>query len=75
MKGFQDLRKLGGASQWDIARATGIDRSRISLIETGHVRASTEEEVAIRRALGKAMRARLSSIQTALGCAGTPASV
>jgi len=75
VKELKRLRKASGATQWEISHATGIDRSRISLIEAGHVRASTEEEEAIRRALDKAMRARLSSIQTALGSGATPLSV
>lgn len=73
MKGLRDLRRAGGLTQWDVARATGIDRSRVSLIETGCVQARPEEEQAIRDALQGAMRARLTTIQRALASAGSPA--
>jgi len=75
VKGLRDLRKVSGLTQWDVARATGIDRSRVSLIETGCVQARPEEEQAIRDALQGAMQARLRTIQTALGSGATPLSV
>lgn len=75
MKGLRDLRRASGLTQWDVARATGIDRSRVSLIETGCVQAKPEEEQVIRGALQSAMQARLRTIQTALGSGATPLSV
>jgi len=74
VKELKNLRKTSGLTQWDLARATGIDRSKICFIETERVQVRPEEERTIRRALDKAMRRRLLSIQTALGSVGAPAS-
>jgi DNA-binding XRE family transcriptional regulator len=71
---LKNLRKVSGLTQWDLARVTGIDRSRICFIETERVQVRPEEERAIRRALDQAMRARLGTIQRALASEGAPAS-
>jgi len=39
-------------SQWQLAQATGIGQSRISLFENGFVKLRAEELGSIRRALG-----------------------
>ena len=45
------VRTARRMSQWALANATGIDRSRLSLIENGHVTPTAEQLVLIREAL------------------------
>jgi DNA-binding XRE family transcriptional regulator len=47
----QQWRLFLGWSQWQLAKATGIDRTRLSLIENQHVVPNSEEQATIRRAL------------------------
>ena len=70
MKQLKNLRKVSGLTQWDLARATGIARSRICFIETERVEVRPEEERAIRRALHQAMRARQREIGEVFLAAG-----
>jgi transcriptional regulator with XRE-family HTH domain len=48
---IRELRNLAGWSQFQVASATGIDRTRLSLIENNHVAPTTDEQVAIEQAL------------------------
>jgi predicted transcriptional regulator len=73
VKELRNLRRVSGLTQWDLAHATGIDRSKICFIETGRIQVKPEEERTIRRALESAMRARMGTIQTMLGSAGASA--
>jgi len=72
VKELRSLRKTSGITQCGLARTTGIDRTRIWLIETDHVEPRPEEVQAIRQALENAMRERLGTIQKALASAGSP---
>jgi transcriptional regulator with XRE-family HTH domain len=47
------LRKLAAWPQYKLARATGIDRTRLSLAENGHITLSAAEQTAIEKVLLK----------------------
>ena len=66
MKNLKKLRMMAGCNQFRLAAATRIERSRISLIECGHVRPSVEEKVAIRKALERAMQKNSSEFSRLL---------
>jgi transcriptional regulator with XRE-family HTH domain len=53
LRDIAKLRKMAGWSQYQVARATEMDRTRLSLIENGHVAPSADEEAAIERVLLK----------------------
>ena len=42
---IKELREANNMSQWAFSKATGIERSRISLIENGYVEL-TDEQIA-----------------------------
>lgn len=50
-------------SQWDLARATGIVQSRLSLIERGEAKATKREIEAISKALGVQVEQVVSFLQ------------
>lgn len=45
------VREARGFSQWDLSNRTGIDRSRLSLIENGHIEPTIEQLESIKIAL------------------------
>ena len=45
-------RAIKKKTQWDLRKATGINQSKISLIEHGYIIPNDEERVAIAGALG-----------------------
>jgi transcriptional regulator with XRE-family HTH domain len=47
------IRKLVAWPQYKLARATGIDRTRLSLAENGHITLSADEQTAIEKVLLK----------------------
>lgn len=51
VKDIRELRNLADWSQFQLAAATGIDRTRLSLIENKHVVPNTDEQAAIEQAL------------------------
>jgi transcriptional regulator with XRE-family HTH domain len=51
VRDIRKLREMASWTQYALATATGIERTRLSLIENKHVVPSTEEQVAIERAL------------------------
>jgi hypothetical protein len=69
MKNLKRLRTMAGRGQYWLAEQTGIERSRLSLIENLRVNASRHEKAAIEKALLGAMRenvkqfSRLSGIE------------
>lgn len=50
-KQLKVIREARGVSQWELSSMTGIDRSRLSLIENGHVEPTDEQLSRIREAL------------------------
>jgi DNA-binding XRE family transcriptional regulator len=64
---IRELRDLAHWSQFQLAAATGIDRTRLSFIENKHVTPSAEEQAIIEQALlGEISRRneRLSAVLT-----------
>lgn len=43
VKELQRLRVMSGLGQFELHKKTGIDRSRLSLIECGHLEATADE--------------------------------
>lgn len=50
-KQLKIVREARGFSQWDLAVRTGLDRSRLSLIENGYIVPTSEQLAKIREAL------------------------
>jgi transcriptional regulator with XRE-family HTH domain len=72
---IRELRQLLGWTQFDLSRATDIDRSKLSLAENGHVVLRPDElhliEEAVR--LGAEKRfAQLEALLIAVGAEGNP---
>jgi transcriptional regulator with XRE-family HTH domain len=47
----REWRLMLGWTLWQLADASSVERTRLSLIENGHVTPHAEEQAAIRRAL------------------------
>ena len=63
---LQKLREQAGWSQFELAAATGIERTRLSLIENGHIVASAYERGVIRTALLAEIAVRAGELKAAL---------
>lgn len=50
-KQLKIIREARGVSQWELATKTGIDRSRLSLIENGYAEPSDAQLESIKSAL------------------------
>jgi transcriptional regulator with XRE-family HTH domain len=57
------LRLLAGQSQFELARESGMDRTRISLVENDHVQLSREESKRMVRAVLDAMRRKMVEVE------------
>jgi predicted transcriptional regulator len=69
VNGVSDLRKARVAAdvtQFELAKKSGIERTRISLAENGHVELRPEEYKALMRALVEVIRYRVSELQGVL---------
>ena len=53
---FQEARRISRQTQEDVARATGIDRSHISLIENGQANATIDTMAVLARAVGAELK-------------------
>ena len=69
MKRLKQLRMTVGRGQYWLADQTGIERSRLSLIENGRVNANEQEKAAIERALLVAMRENIAQFNRLSGAA------
>lgn len=67
MKNLKKLRVMTGHGQYWLSKQTGIERSRISLLENLCVKASEEEIAAIEKALVAAMRENLAQFSRLSG--------
>lgn len=56
-------RRTPPMAQWDLAQRAGLQRSRLSTIETGKVDAKLSEQEAIARALGMTLSALLAEAE------------
>ncbi len=68
---FKHLRGLAGWSQFDLSDATGIERTRLSFIENGHVVASDVERQSIQKALLAEIARRAEQFQQTLAEVGS----
>lgn len=57
------LRQLVGRSQFELAKESGIDRTRISLAENNHVELSADEGKRIARAVLSAMKQKMAELE------------
>jgi transcriptional regulator with XRE-family HTH domain len=73
MEELKSLREASGLSQFATANRAGLDRTRLSLAENGHVKLSQKEDGAIRRVLVSAIQKRARQLKGVL--ANTKASV
>jgi transcriptional regulator with XRE-family HTH domain len=67
MKNIRELRNLADWSQFQLATATGIDRTRLSLIENGHVIPDLDERLTIEQALLAEIARRSDDFNAVLG--------
>jgi transcriptional regulator with XRE-family HTH domain len=55
---LKSLREMANWTQFDLAKESGVGRTRVSLFENGHIPLRTEEIAAIERALRRAIKLR-----------------
>lgn len=67
---LREMRVLLGMSQFSVARQSGVERTRLSLFENGHVELEPEQLAHIRQVLEKAAADRASTLTK---FAGVPA--
>jgi transcriptional regulator with XRE-family HTH domain len=60
------LRELADWTQTKVARASGINRAKLSLVECGEIELDADEEAAVRRVLLRAVQQRSAQIQAVL---------
>jgi transcriptional regulator with XRE-family HTH domain len=66
---IQDLRELrimAGLTQCDVAKETGLDRSKLSLAENQYVELRPEEKAAVRTVLLKQIETRATQLRRVL---------
>jgi transcriptional regulator with XRE-family HTH domain len=66
MRQLKALRKASGLRQWEAANRAGLDRTRLSLAENGHVKLSDDEERRLRRVFVKAIQKRAQHLEGVL---------
>jgi transcriptional regulator with XRE-family HTH domain len=66
MKNLKRLRELAGMTQAELAHETGIDRTRLSLAESGFTRLTATETEEVKDVAARAMRKRHAEISRAL---------
>lgn len=66
MSDWKRLREASGLSQFAAANRAGLDRTRLSLAEAGHVELAAREQRALRRVLLAALRKRVGHLQNVL---------
>jgi len=66
MRQLKALRKASGLRQCEAANRAGLDRTRLSLAENGHVKLSDHEERCLRRVLVEAIQKRAQHLEGVL---------
>ncbi len=66
MNHSKQLREASGLTQLEVAKRAGLERSRLSLFESGYVVLTAREERALRRVLLSALRKRVAHLQSVL---------
>ena len=69
MKELKRLREVLGLTQFDVAKKSGVERTRLSLAECGHVTLSRDEKDSIRRTLLRASAERQAQLKDVLDTA------
>jgi DNA-binding XRE family transcriptional regulator len=69
MKHLKKLRMMVGRGQFWLSEQTGIERTKISLIENGRIAASEKEKAALEKALLAAMRENVAQFTRLSGTA------
>ena len=67
MKNLKKLRTTVGRGQYWLSEETGIERSRISLLENGRLQPTEQETAAIEKALLGAMRENIAQFSRLSG--------
>jgi transcriptional regulator with XRE-family HTH domain len=57
---LRKLRKLSGVTQYQLARLSGVERTRLSLAENGHIQLGTSEYKAIHAAILSAFKRKIT---------------
>jgi transcriptional regulator with XRE-family HTH domain len=63
---IQELRIIAHLTQFQLAKRSGVGRTRLSLAECGHVELRSEEYEALESALIGAIRGRMLKLQEVL---------
>jgi len=63
---LRTLRQMSGMSQFELARRSGVDRSKLSLVENGHVELRPEEANVVRKVLLERIESRAAQFKSAL---------
>jgi transcriptional regulator with XRE-family HTH domain len=71
MKVLRKLRESAGLTQFAVARKSGVSRMRLSLAESGQLRLSPEEELAVREAIREGIEKQAAQLQHLLARAQT----
>jgi transcriptional regulator with XRE-family HTH domain len=59
---IRKLRQLAGLTQLELARDAGVDRAKLSLVESGYIAFGKNETAAVRKAAVNALRRRQAEI-------------
>ena len=70
MHEFRNLRKLAGITQHQLAKRTGVDRSKLSLVETGQLHFNADEARKVRGALLSALKKRRDKMDKLVNVTG-----
>lgn len=70
---LREIRELANLSQVELAKRAGIDRSRLSMFENGHVDLSDEQKLALTNTLQEVMHQRSAQQKQALEKFALPA--
>ena len=66
MNTLKQLREASGLTQLELAKRAKLDRTRLSLYESGYVQLSTIEEQRIRAVLLEAAREKATQLQAVI---------
>jgi transcriptional regulator with XRE-family HTH domain len=69
MTAIRELRTLARLTQFEAAKKSGLDRTRLSLAECGHVLLRPDQDAALRKALIEAIEGRASQLKGVLSVA------
>jgi len=62
MPTIRELRLISGLTQIETAKRSGVDRSRLSMVEAGYAALRPTEEAAVRRVLRDEIKSRAQAL-------------